>query len=161
MGDNGLVSATGGAVGSAEQNLTLELSGVEPDNLALFDMTSLRRAPTVCRRLLFDSSGLTWLAAPIFARGRLDQAPTEQTPGGSATIRAMIEGAARGLGRGLGRMRTDADQRLINASDDGLKAISYAGTLAIYLGGKPPQTQDVAFSGGNGGFTLPPGMEIF
>lgn len=146
IGDRGLVSVTASALGGAEQNITLEMSGVDPEVLALYDMSALRRAAVICYRLVFDASGHVLLAAPVYARGRLDQAPKEETAGGTATIRALVETAARGLGRGGGRMRSKADQALIDPADDGLKAVSYAGQTTIYFGGRPPQTAAKAFS---------------
>jgi len=146
IGDSGLVSVTSSAIGGSEQNIVLELSGVDPDVLALYDMSSLRRAAVICYRLVFDARGQVLLATPVYARGRLDQAPKEETAGGTATVRAMVETAARGLGRGGGRMRSKADQTLIDPTDDGLKAVSFAGQTTIYFGGKVPQTAAQAFN---------------
>lgn len=140
IGDAGLMSESGGALGGAEQNVTLSLSGVEPEVIAMFDAAALRRAPAVLHRLIFDSSGTILLHAAVFQRGVLDQIPVEETPGGTSTIKAMVETAARGLGRKGGRMRTDADQRLIKANDGGFKAVAYAGQKNLYWGGKRPAT---------------------
>ena len=151
IGDAGLASVSGGALGGAEQNVTLELNGVEPTVAAMFDASTLRRVVTVIRRLIFDSSGYNLLHAEVFTRGTLDQVPVEEAPGGSSTIKAMVETAARGLGRRGGRMRTDADQRLIKADDGGFKAIAYAGQKNLYWGGKRPATAASALpSGGSG-----------
>jgi hypothetical protein len=147
IGDSGLASASGSALGGAEQNVTLSLSGVEPDAMATFNSALLRRAITVVRRLIFDSSGTQMLHAEVFTRGRLDQIPVEETPGGTSTIKATIETAARGLGRRGGRMRTDADQRLVKATDGGFKAIAYAGQKNLYWGGKKPATASSALTG--------------
>lgn len=144
IGDVGLVSATGGALGGAEQSITLELSGVEPHVIAVFDAAALRRAPCIIYSLVFDSSGTQLLHSQIFARGSLDQIPVEDTPAGTSTIRAMVETAARGLGRRGGRMRTDADQRLIKSNDGGFKAIAYAGEKNLYWGGKKPANAGAA-----------------
>lgn len=138
IGDSGLVSASGGALGGAAQSVTLALSGVDPDALALFDATALRDAPTVIWRLIFSGDGHTLLAAPVFTRGRLDQLPIEETPGGTSVIRALIEGAAKGLGRMRARTRSDSDQRLDDPDDAGFSATSYAGQKSIYWGGKIP-----------------------
>lgn len=146
IGDSGLASASASALGGAEQNVTLSLSGVEPHVLATFNALLLRRAITVVRRLIFDSSGTRMLHAEVFTRGRLDQIPVEETPGGSSTIKANVETAARGLGRRGGRMRTDADQRLVKATDGGFKAIAYAGQKNLYWGGKKPSTAASALS---------------
>lgn len=151
IGAAGLASVSGGALGGAEQNVTLELSGVEPEVIAMFDASTLRRVTTVIRRLIFDSSGTMLLHAEVFTRGTLDQVPIEETPGGTSTIKAMVETAARGLGRRGGRMRTDADQRLIKGDDGGFRSIAYAGQKNLYWGGKRPATAANAL-GGSGGY---------
>ena len=71
----------------------------------------------------------------------------EETPGGEAIIRLGIEGPARGLGRRSERMRSDADQRLIDPTANGFAAVAYAGDKAINWGGKPPQRSGSAFGG--------------
>ncbi|MES2175113.1 MAG: hypothetical protein V4523_14360 [Pseudomonadota bacterium] len=147
IGDAGLIAVSGGALGGSEQNITLELSGVEPEVIALFDAAAIRRAPVIVHRLIFDSSGTQMLHAEVFKRGTLDQIPVEETPGGTSTIKAMVETAARGLGRRGGRMRTDADQRLIKSADGGFKAIAYAGQKNLYWGGKRPATASSALGG--------------
>ncbi|ATC34112.1 hypothetical protein CA606_18230 [Caulobacter vibrioides] len=140
IGDRGLAQVSAGALGGAAQETTLTLSGLEPAVLALLDQTAIRNAPTVIWRLLFDRNGQTLLDAKVFTRGRLDQLVSDETVGGEATLSAMIEGAARGLGRFRGRMRSAADQQLNAPGDDGFKAVSYAGTKTIYWGGKIPST---------------------
>lgn len=161
VGDRGLVSVVGAALGGAEQNMTLELSGVDPNALALFDMAQLRGAPVVVYRLIFDKSGHNFLAAPVYARGRLDQAPKEETPGGQAVIRALVETAARGLRRGGGRTRSYFDQVLNAPADDGLRGVAYAGQNIIYWGGKPPQSAQAAFGGWPGGQPPVPNIDPF
>lgn len=148
IGDRGLVQASGGSLGSAEQNITLTLSGIDPEMLELFDATSLRRAPVVIWRVLYDSSCTQLLDAKVYARGRLDRLPVKDVPGGTATIEAVVEGAARGLGRRGGRMRTDADQRLVEAQDEGFKAVAFVGERTLYWGGKPPARGGQALNGG-------------
>jgi len=145
IGDRGLVSSSSGAVGSGDQGVTLELSGIEPKVLELVDTQSANRAEVVVRRLIFDSSARTLLASPVFSRGRLDKISTKDTIGGTAIIRAMVEGAVRGLGRMGGRMRSNADQRLCDPADAGMALVAHAGETSIYWGGKPAQTGQQAF----------------
>lgn len=147
IGDAGLVKSTGASLGGADQGITLELSGVEPASLALFDASMLRRAPVIVRRAIFDSSATRMLDVQPFARGSIDQVPVEDTAGGTSVIRAMVETAARGLGRRGGRMRTDADQRLISPTDGGMRKISYAGQVNLYWGGKKPANASAALPG--------------
>jgi len=44
-------------------------------------------------------------------------------------------------------MRTDADQRLVNATDGGMRHISYAGQKMLYWGGKVPARAGSALGG--------------
>ncbi|WP_230630705.1 hypothetical protein [Sphingomonas sp. Leaf37] len=154
VGDRGLVQAGSAAIGAAAQNLTLELSGVDPAALDVLDAAEVRAAPVVLRRLIFNGSGTRCLDVHVFRRGRLDQIVTEETVGGAAVIRAMVEGAARGLGRRGGRMRTDADQRLINANDGGMRHVSYAGQKMLYWGGKVPTAAKSALGGSSSGSSV-------
>lgn len=146
IGDKGLISVTSGSVGGAEENLTLELSGVDPQVLAQWDLSALRRAPVICYRLVFNAHGDTLLAAPVFRRGRIEEAPKSETSGGTSTLKAIVESAARGLGASGGRIRSQADQALIDPEDDGLKGVSYAGETLVYFGGKIPSTAKQAFT---------------
>lgn len=135
--DSGLAQIAGGMIGGAEQAITLTLSGIDPDALALFDASELRQAPAKLTRLLFDGAGKTLLDTHVIKRGRIDDVSIEDVQGGTATVKLTIESAARGLGRSGKRMRSDADQRLIDPDDGFFKHVSYAGTKTIYFGGKP------------------------
>lgn len=147
IGKRGLVNASGGSLGGSEQGAELTLSNVDPDALAQVNLKSLRGQPAVLWRLIFNGTGARLLHAEIFQRGRVDRAPKEETPGGEAIIRVGVEGPARGLGRRSERMRTDADQRMIDPTANGFAAVAYAGEKAINWGGKPPQRSGAAFGG--------------
>jgi hypothetical protein len=139
IGDRGLASVAGGQLGTAEQGATLTLSGVDPNVLALVDTLSVRGAAAILYELLFDQTGSALLSAKVALRGRCDRMPIEDEIGGNSTVTLNIEGSVRGLGRRSGRMRTDADQRLIVGSDGGFKQVAYAGEITLNWGGKPPQ----------------------
>lgn len=138
IGDRGLITVSGGALGNSEQNITLSLNGIEPDILALFSASAVQGAAVLIYRLIFDGSGQTMLDAQIYTRGKLDTIAQEETIGGTASITANVEGAARGLGRSGQRMRTDADQRLVDTSDAGFRVISFAGNKQLFWGGVRP-----------------------
>ncbi len=138
IGDRGLVQATASQLGGAEQPLDLVLSGVNSDVIPIVQAAGVRNAPAVVWRLLFNATGSRLLAALPHRRGRVDALPIEDTPGGVAKITARIEGAARGLGRQTGRLRSDADQRLIDPSDGGLQFVTQAPLRVLAWGGKPP-----------------------
>jgi len=138
VGDRGMVSATRGAIGTAEYKTELKLSGVDPDSAAQLDLRALRGRGVVIRRLIFDSSGSILLGQNVWLRGRVDLATLDEMVGGASTLVVSVEGAARGLGRRSERMRSDADQRLIDPTDGGMRRTAFAGEKTIYWGGKVP-----------------------
>jgi hypothetical protein len=140
IGDRGLVQTTAGAIGGTAQGLTLSLSGIESAALDVLDASEIEQASVVVRRLIFDSAGKTLLGAYVFTRGRVDELRTIESIGGAAAIQVAVEGAARGLGRRGGRLRSDSDQRLVSANDGFFKHVSYAGQKTVYWGGKKPAT---------------------
>ncbi len=152
IGDRGLAQVMGGALGDAAQAITLTLSGIDPETAALLDRAGLAGAPTVLWRLIFSGDGNTLLDADIWARGRLDTIAREEEIGGTAAISAQIETAAKGLGRRGARMRSDADQRLIDPADGFFKNVSYAGEKTLYWGGRRPARAGSALPGVGGGF---------
>ena len=147
IGDRALAQSTSATLGGSAQAVSLSLSGVDPDLLPLLDAAHLQGAPAMIMRLIFDASGTVMLDHHVFTRGQVDMAPVEETPRGDATITLTIEGAARSLGRRGGRMRSDADQRLISATDGGLKHVSYAAEKTLYWGGERPANAGVAIGG--------------
>lgn len=148
VGSEAMIEVTGGALGGQEQGASLTLSNVDPDVVANIELDSLRGVPVIIWRLVFNATGSQLLQASIYLRGRVDTADSNETPAGRAAITLGIETAARGLGRSLGRMRSDADQRLISATDGGLRRVTYAGSKELYFGGRPPQTIAQANGGG-------------
>lgn len=152
IGDRSLVQVTGGALGDAAQNITLTLSGIDAETLALLDASGLQGAPAVLWRLIFSSDSNALLDAGIWARGRLDTIRTEEEIGGEAKIIAELETAAKGLGRRGARMRSDADQRLIDPNDGFFKNVSFAGEKTLYWGGRRPARAASALPGVGGGF---------
>lgn len=160
VGSQGFVVTSNGALGGSAQNITLALSGIEPAVLELLDADELRGAPAVIWRLIFKGDSKTLLDAQPFQRGRVDQVPVEAVIGGAATISVMIETAARGLGRRGGRMRSDADQRLIKANDGSFKNASFAGMKTLYWGGPMPVAAGTALGGSYGGFLGSVGRDL-
>jgi hypothetical protein len=148
IGDRGLINQSAGAIGGSAQNLTLSLSGIEPAALELLDPSEVKGASAVVRRLIYDSAGKTLLGAYVYTRGRVDELKTSEVVGGSATIELSIEGAARGLGRRGGRIRSDADQRLVSSTDGFYRVVSAAPKKTLYWGGKRPSVAGSAVGGG-------------
>ncbi|MCU0946817.1 MAG: hypothetical protein MUF47_00985 [Porphyrobacter sp.] len=158
VGDRGIAQVAGGALGGAAQNITLTLSGIDPETLALLDADAVKGAPTVLWRLIFDESGTSLLDFHVWARGRLDTLPQEDEIGGTAAITAQLETAARGLGKRGGRMRSDADQRLIDPADGFFKNVSFAAEKQLYWGGRRPARAGSVLPGGGG---IAPGGDLF
>lgn len=140
IGDRGIAQQTSGAIGGVAQGITLSLSGVEPEVIALLDADEIQGASVVLRRLIFASDGRTLLDYSVFDRGRVDTIETVETIGGEAAINIAVESAARGLGRSGARQRSDSDQRLISSTDGYFKNTAYAGMKSLYWGGKKPAT---------------------
>lgn len=141
LGNSAIAQQTNGAIGGVAQGLTLTLSEVEPNALALLDADEIKGASVVLYRLIFASDGKTLLDAHVFDRGRIDTVETEEVIGGPAAINAAVENAARGLGRAGARMRSDSDQRLISSTDGYFKFTAYAPEKMLYWGGKKPSRQ--------------------
>src|SRR4051812_31727818 len=49
IGDRGLIQASGGAIGGTAQALTLTLSGIEPEAIAVLDVSEIDKASVVVR----------------------------------------------------------------------------------------------------------------
>ena len=147
IGDRGIAQVSGGALGGAAQAVTLRLSGIDPEALALLDADEVKRAPGTLWRLIFSGDGQRLLDWHVYTRGRLDPLAVKDVIGGEATISTSIESAARGLGRKGGRMRTDADQRLIRPDDGFFRNVSFAGERNLYWGGQKPATVTEAIGG--------------
>ena len=130
--------ASSGTLGGLAQNITLSLSGIDPAVLELLDATDLRGAPVTIWTLIGDSTGRQILDSYVHRRGRVDRVPVEETAGGTATIEVEVETAANGLGRKTGRLRSDADQRLIKSDDGSMRAVTYASEKVLYWGGERP-----------------------
>lgn len=163
LGGQGIVRASAGSIGSAAQGMTLELSGIPQGDVAQINTAQLRSVAVTCRRLIFDQHGQTPLDQSVHARGRVDTVTRNEAGGGESKITVTVDGSVRGLGRRSGRMRTDADQRLILATDGGRKHISYAGDRTLYWGGRPPQRAGTAIpnaGGDTGGGYQPPTYDL-
>lgn len=147
LGSMALVKGTSAALGSADQNITLSASGIDPEALVLLSREDVRGAAVTIHRLLFSGDGRTMLGAHVFKRGRVDQVQTEEAVGGAAEIRVLVETAARGLGRSGQRMRTDADQRLVKPTDGFFRKVAYISEIQLAWGGKKPETAEKALGG--------------
>jgi hypothetical protein len=146
IGDRGIAQLSGGMIGGTAQNVTLSLSGIEPEVLALLDAAEVQRAPVILWRLIFSGDQQTLLDYHVYTRGRLDKLDVAEMIGGTATISCNVESAARALGRKGGRVRSDADQRLVKANDGFFKNVAFAAEKTLYWGGKKPANAGAALA---------------
>lgn len=151
IGDSEVGIATGATIGGVAQNMSLSLSGIEPEILELLDAADAQGAGVAVWTVLFDSSGTQLLDAHVHRRGRIDRLPVSETAGGTSTITAEVESPGRGLGRRTGRMRSDADQRLINSSDGSMRLVSFAAEKTLYWGGRRPSRAGSSVGGTSAG----------
>lgn len=148
LGDREIAIGTGASIGGLAQNLQLSLSGIEPEALALLETTGVRGAPVKVWSLIFDGSGTVFLDGFVHRRGRVDRMIVRETSGGTASITIQVESPGRGLGRRTGRLRSDADQRLIKSNDGGFRRVSFAAERTLYWGGRRPSRAGSAVGGG-------------
>ncbi|MEL6738348.1 MAG: hypothetical protein AAFO28_05440, partial [Pseudomonadota bacterium] len=100
-------------------------------------------------RLIFHNATNALLDGGLWGRGRLDTLEVNEEIGGEAAISAKVESPARGLGRRGGRMRSDADQRLIDPNDGFFRNVAFAGERTLYWGGPRPARAGQVVNGGN------------
>jgi len=158
IGDDSLVELSGGALGASSRATRLVLSAIDPETIDPDELDALGGATVTLWRLIFAGDGQTLLDATVWERGRLDQVTrddelpdAEEQKEGEATISAEIETAARSLGRRGARMRSDADQRLVDPQDGFFKHTSFAAQKMLYWGGLRPTRAGDAVGGGSRG----------
>lgn len=151
-GEHGMIRATAGSVGSAAEGIEIELTNIPDEAYPALETAALRGVQVRIYRLIFDADGRELLDASVHARGRVDYVVKNWQAGGASTISITVDGSARGLGRRNGRMRSDADQRLILSTDGGLKHISYAGDRTLYWGGQRPSRARNGIPNAGGGY---------
>ena len=139
--------AGGASLGGIAQNLTLTLSGIEPELLGLLEPDTVKSAPVRIHTLIFDSTHTQLLDSYVIRRGRIDRVIVKEESGGTASISVEVEGPGRGLGRKTGRIRADADQRLIEPNDGGLREVSFAAEKTLYWGGRRPSRAGESLGG--------------
>ena len=113
----GQISAIADKPGEAA-GITLELHGADAAriSLALDDSDIVQGTPCTIRTAIIDTATYTILDAPVEWLGKLDTMAIGED-GGSATIAVTAESGAVDLLRGNAWTFTDADQRIVNASD--------------------------------------------
>jgi hypothetical protein len=119
----GQISAITDKPGEA-QGITLELHGADAAriSLALDDSDIVQGTPISIRTAIIDTSTYQILDAPVEWVGTMDTMSIGED-GTSASISVTCESKAVDLLRGNAWMYTDADQRLVNATDGSFKYV--------------------------------------
>ena len=125
-------------VGGGADGVRLQVSGLETQVAVSIEEEDYRQKPVTIWRLIFSTTDQSLLHQAVYFRGRVDTIMTRETRPGESQIEIVIEGSARDMSRANGRMRSDADQRLLGgAADGGMKHISTAPDRTLNWGQKP------------------------
>lgn len=143
------LDAIGGKADLSAQAITGTLSAVPnsdltPDVLATIESYKWHQSPVVISRAYFNLDTRALLSVERMFRGYFDKLDHKETVGGGYTLEAYFESKSRDhLKQGF-RMRGDADQRRVKASDGSLRYSAVAGNQQIPWG----QTIDAPSSSG-------------
>ena len=146
IGASNLAPAFTSQIGQGAEPVTLTLSGIDPTWIPTVLETDMRGRFVRLTSLLFDEHGTELLETVEEFFGTVDTITTSLTPGedGDASVIFGIESEARGAGRSGGRLAAGPDQRLIDADDGSMDAMSTAPDIQLYWDGTEPQRASVA-----------------
>lgn len=140
VGAGKLISADEGSyeMGLAPSSLSLSLSSIPdsdltPDVLATIEAEDYHQRPVTIMRAYIHPDTRALLSVERLWRGYLDQITHDLQAGGGATLTATLESRFRDHTRVGHRIRSDADQRLIDP-DDGFYLHAAAADAKIVWG---------------------------
>ena len=146
------VSDLPSAIGMTAQRFTITLSashedGLTPDVLRTIEQEDYRDRPVRIYDAYFHPDTGALLDVKGLRRGYVDIIEHIEDDKRGYTLVANCETRALDYNRTNGRMRSDADQRLIKADDGFFKHVSYAAEKQLYWGGKKPAVAGQALGG--------------
>lgn len=119
--------------------LKVTLTGLQSAVTSVLDGVAWHQRPATVYLAFLDGAEAIVHAMPGFS-GFLDVLTIQDSAEGLSTIEAIIESNNRELGRSSGRVRADADQRSVFATDGFFKFATAANTdVEIAWGRKGPQ----------------------
>lgn len=123
-------------------SITLTLTAIpdtdlSPDVLATIEDEDYHQRPATLSRAYIDPDTRDLISVERVFRGYVDQMVHEYTIGGTATLTCTVESRARDNTRKGWRIRSDADQKRIDANDGGMRHATIAGSQVIYWGKYP------------------------
>jgi len=146
------VAGIGSSMDGSAVPLTIKLngdarSGLTPTVLATIESVNYRgRAVTIYRRYMHPET-YAELSTEVIYRGRIDTITHNITEGGECFLEARVESALIDLSRSGYRMRTDADQRLIDANDGSMRHVQAMADQKIDWGKLPVRQKRKKFLG--------------
>ncbi|MFG1304148.1 DUF2163 domain-containing protein [Xanthobacter autotrophicus] len=126
--------------------LTMKLTAIpdtdlDPGVLATIEAELYHQRPVTLSRAYFDPDTLALHSVERVYRGYVDQITHDYTIGGEAVLTCSVESRARDNTRRGARLRSDADQRRVDAADGGLRHAAISGNQDIYWGKYPGQVK--------------------
>jgi hypothetical protein len=131
-------SSSGAAVGLAIRLNGDAREGLTPTVLASIETIQYRGRPVSIYRRYMDPVTYAEIATEALYRGYIDTIDHNLTENGEVYLEASVESRALDLGRSGYRMRTDADQRLIDPSDGLFKDVGTVQKKEISWGSFTP-----------------------
>ncbi|MFG1371483.1 DUF2163 domain-containing protein [Xanthobacter oligotrophicus] len=127
-------------------SLTIKLTAIpdsdlDPGVLATIEAEQYHQRPVTLSRAYFDPDTLAMLSVERVYRGYVDQITHDYTIGGEAALSCSVESRARDNTRKGWRLRSDADQKRVDAADGGLRHAAISGNQDIYWGKYPGQVK--------------------
>ncbi len=116
------IQRIGGSLDGAAVGLSVRLNGDAREGLDATALASIETVPYQGRsfwlyRRYMQPETYAEIATELFFRGYIDTIDHNISEGGEAYLEAKIESRSLDLGRSGYRMRTDTDQRLLDAND--------------------------------------------
>lgn len=133
------VGSIGSRVGLSSEQVEIVLSYLSPGVAAIMDGLAWHQRPILLSRAFLNPAGEVLHVIPRFS-GFMDAAPVADEADGTASMILTAESNNRELQRSTGRVRSDADQRIVNATDGFFKhTTASAIDQQIFWGRKGPQ----------------------
>lgn len=137
VANRALITPISSRIGGASDSVVVTLSHLDPDVAASVESVNYYQKPMTIWRIIFAPDTFTVLGTPAFLRGRLDHVVVREVVGGLAALDFHIEGPRKDMDRAGGRIRSNADQRVLGGDlDAGLKWVSTVARKTLRWGQK-------------------------
>ena len=114
-----------------------------PDVLASIENYYYHQRPATLAVAYFHPDTFALLSVEVDYRGYVDRIVQKETDGGAAVLEVYLESRFRDHQKSGYRVRSDADQRRIDPTDDGLRHVTKASSEQIIFGRLDQQTTDL------------------